>query len=632
VGVLTVLGVVFAWWSWKQGAYFDSVFYPGAIALFALLALLLVYAPFGGRVSGPAGLALISLVGLGALMTLSSLWSPTPAAAVRYGEHIFLYAAVFGIGLWVAHLLGRRMLLALAPVAIAGAVVGLAVLAVLMTGTDVTWYLHGDATLRLPIGYRNANAAFFLICLWPLLALAAESDWRWELRALAVAAGTVLFELAFLAQSRGSVPAVIVAALVYLALSRNRLRAAAMLALVVLPALPALPTLLDVFQYGKADPGVVPLLRDAANAIGITAVVSFVLAAYVLGRVAPGLVLRDRTRTAISRLLGIVALLLVVVGSLVFVTRHGGPVGFVDQRLKEFNRVGYPNLQGQGIRYGANVGSNRHDFWRVAVDEGLAHPVLGGGGGSFQSAYLEHRRSGETPEDPHSVEALIFSELGFPGILLLLAFLGAATLAALRARRLGPAAAGLVAGALAGAAQWLTQASFDWFWNYPGVTAPAIFLLGAATAPGLLDPSATRAGRIRGFGVAALLGLSLLAVPLYLSGRYTQRGLSETAANPHGAIADLERAAELNPLDAEPLITKGTIESGLGEESLALQTLREAAEREPDNYAIYYYLARELADSDPALAAQELQKARALNPRDPTVAALQRELDAATRR
>jgi O-antigen ligase len=631
VAALLLLAVtaLIAWWAWKQGAYFGAVFYPGAIVAFGLLGMLVAFAPFAGRVTGPAGVALLSLVALAAWMLLSTLWSPTPATALRYAEHAFLYAAIFGLGLWIAHQLGLRMLLSLTPLAVAGALVGVATVVVLATGTDVTWYLHEDATLRFPIGYRNANAAFFMICLWSVLALAVETDWRWELRALAVAVGTVLIELTFLAQSRGSIPGMVLALLVYLVLTSNRLRAAVTLGLMVLPALLAVPTLLDVYRHGSADPAAVPFLRSAAKAIAATGFASLLVAGVALGGMAPRLRLRERTISSVSRVATVLALLVVLIGGSLFVSRHGGPIGFVDQRVREFNRVGYPDLHGQGIRYGANIGSNRHDFWRVAIDEGENHPLLGGGGGAFQVAYLQQRLSEESPEDPHSMEALMFSELGLPGLALLLAFAGAAALAGWRSRRLGPLAAGLVAGCLAGGTQWFVQGSFDWIWNYPGVTAPAIFVLGVAAAPALLDPRAGRRGWWRSLAAAALVGVALLAIPLFLSGRYAQRGYDESTADPRGAISDLERAADLNPLDPVPLLSQGTLELRLGQSAAALESFREAAGREPDNYAAQYYLAAQLAASNPAEARQAVRRAHELNPRDPRIAALQRRLDEA---
>jgi O-antigen ligase len=626
--LLAAVSGLLIWWGWKQGAYFGGVFYPGALLAFLLLAMVLVLVPFDGRIRGPALVALAALTALAAWMLLSAVWSPRPAAAVADAWHGFLYAALFALGLWVVNLLRARMALALTPVAIAVAVLGVATAVVLATGADVTWYLHEDATLRFPIGYRNANAAFWMIGLWALLPLITESGWRWELRALLAGAGTLLVELTVLSQSRASIPAIALAGLVFLALSRNRLRATVALVLVFLPALPALPTLLDVYHYGNAAPGVVPLLRDAARAIAATAALSVVVGALALGWVGPRLRLGPRTASRIGRVLAIAAALTVVAVGSVFVARHGGPVGFVDQRIEEFGRIGYPDLRGQGIRYGVNVGSNRGDFWRVAAREGLDRPLLGGGAGSFEVAYLERRRSDNAPEDPHSVEALMLSELGFPGLLLLATFLVGAVLAGLRSRRLGPGAAALVAGSLAVAAQWLVQTSVDWIWNYPGVTAPAIFLLGAAAAPALLDPGAARARRIRALGAAALAALALLAVPLYLSGRYVQRARGEEGSEPRTAIADFGRAADLDPLAAEPLLAKAAIQSRLGERGPALATLREAADREPRNYAVQLLVAAELRGSDPAAAREAIRRARQLNPDDPTVKAVWRRLAA----
>lgn len=625
--MLALVAVLFTWWGWKQGAYFGSVFYPGALATFLLLALLLAMAPFAVRFTGPARVALLALLGLAVLGLASALWSPLPAAAVEDAWHGFLFLALFVVGVWTTHLLRARMAMALVPVAVAGAAIAVATVAVLANGSDVAWYLHSDATLRFPIGYRNADAAFFLICLWPLLAL-VSGGWDWRLRSLLVGLGTVLVELTFLSQSRGSVPAALLAGVLFVWLSRDRLRAAAAIALVAVPVLPALPSLLDVYRHGEADAVALSLLGEAAQAIWLTALLSLALAALAFGFLGPRLRLEAGAREALSRGLALLALLAALGGGAIFVARHGGPLDFVDQRVDEFGRIGYPDLHGQGIRYGANVGSNRHDFWRVAIDEGREKPLLGGGGGSFKVTYLQDRRSDETPEDPHSVEALMLAELGLPGLALLVAFVVAAAMAALRSRRLGPAAAALVAGALAAAAQWLTQASYDWLWNYPGVTAPVMFMLGAAAAPALLDPAARYRGGLR-MGVAVgILIVALISAPLYLSARYVRRGYGEAKADPRLAIADFQSAARLNPLDAEPLLAKGTVEAHLGERQAALASLRDAVQREPDGYLPRYLIAAYLAASDPAAARVELARARALNPSDRAIAALERRLEA----
>jgi tetratricopeptide (TPR) repeat protein len=632
IPLLVATLVLFGWWGWKQGAYFGPVFYPGAIAIYLLVALALLLTPIRERLDGPARLALGAAAGLAAWTLISILWTPVEAAAVADAERVFAYAVIFAVGLWATRLLGDRMLSALLPVAIAGALVGIATVIAIGTGSDFNWYLHSDATLRFPIGYRNANAAFFLICLWPLIGLAAQNDWRWQLRAPMVAAATILLELAVLAQSRGSLPAAAVALLVFLVVTPNRLRAAVVIALAAIPVLPALPALLDVYRHGLANPAVVPLLHDAARAVALTSAASLLLAALALGLFYPKLHLgRSRVR-AISWVTAIAATLAVVVGGAIFVSRHGGPIGFVDQRVSEFGKVGYPDLRKQGIRFGANVGSNRHDFWRVGLNEAVDHPLLGGGAGSFQFTYLQHRRSGESPRDPHSLVVRVVSELGLPGLILLIAFVVGCLLAAISSRRRGKLAAALVAASVAGGVQWFVQGSYDWFWLYPGVTAPGFYLLGVAAAPSISGERTGSGARPARLAVVATIAVfTLIAAPLFVSDRYSQRGLDEVSKDPTAALRDLERAAELNPFNDQPLIDRGALAASLGDRALALRAFRDAIARVPDDYAAHWFIARELLRSNPAAAQAALDRARELNPHGPEVAELQRRLKAASK-
>jgi hypothetical protein len=633
--LLAAVGVVLAWWGWKQGAYFGPVFYPGAIGIFCLLGLFLLIVPFGARLDGPARLAACAL-GLFALWTLVSVfWTPVPAAAVEYGERVFVYTAFFLLGIWATRSLGGRMQAALLPVAVAGALVGIATTIAIGTRTDVTWLLHEDATLRFPIGYRNANAAFFLICLWALLGLASPRERHWGLRALAIACGSIVVDLAFLSQSRGSIPAFILALVVFIALSARRLRAVTMVALALIPAISAAPAILAVYRYGHDTPGVVGPLHHAALWVGLSALISLVLAAVALGVVDPRLRLGDARTRLLSVAAGVSAALLVVVGAGVYVARHGGPVDFVEGRIHQFDQVGYPNLHGQGVRFGVNVGSNRHDFWRVSVDEGLAHPVLGGGAGSFQFAYLLHKRSDESPRDPHSLEALAFGELGFPGLILIILFVVACAMAIWRSRRRGPPqAVVLVAAAAAGGTQWFVHTSYDWFWQYPAIAVVGIFMLGIASAPGLARREQGDGLRLSVRRVAALATvlLALAAVPLFFADAYLRRGEGEAGTDNAAAAADYKHAAALNPLSDEALIDKGVVEARVGDKALAVQTLHEASGRVPDDYVPYYLLAEILGESNPTAAAAAAAEARSLNPRGPEVVALQRRLAAARKK
>ena len=165
----------------------------------------------------------------------------------------------------------------------------------------------------------------------------------------------------------------------------------------------------------------------------------------------------------------------------------------------------------------------------------------------------------------------------------------------------------------------MTQASYDWLWNYPGVTAPAVFLLGAAAAPAILDPefSLTRPARR---GAAALLAvLALLAIPLYLSARFLKDAYAKAATDPAAALDELRSSARWNPLDADPLVIRASIESREGESAAAIADLGNAIGREPDNFEAHLLLARQLASGEPAAAKEELARARELNPTDPAV-------------
>ena len=107
------------------------------------------------------------------------MWSSNPTIALSDAAKTFTYAALFAIGIWTGRLLWGRMILALTPVAAVGVLIGLGVVLTIATGHDAGPYVHlDDATLRFPLGYRNAEAAFLFISVWAFLALAVESEAR----------------------------------------------------------------------------------------------------------------------------------------------------------------------------------------------------------------------------------------------------------------------------------------------------------------------------------------------------------------------------------------------------------------------------------------------------------------------
>ncbi len=127
--------------------------------------------------------------------------------------------------------------------------------------------------------------------------------------------------------------------------------------------------------------------------------------------------------------------------------------------------------------------------------------------------------------------------------------------------------------------------------------------------------------------LAAVVVLILGVTPLFLSERYAKRALGEWTTDAPAAYNDLDSAASLNPLAADPLLTKGVIADQLGDRAVALAAFRDAVERVPDNYAGHYFLAQELSRANPAEAKRQIAIALTQNPHGPDVLQLAAQID-----
>jgi tetratricopeptide (TPR) repeat protein len=623
--LLGALALLWFWWAWRSGAYFGVIFYPGAIGLALALAVLLLFAPWPGswRSSWGATVALGGLLLLGAWTLLSAVWSPAPDEAFSDGARVLFYAGSFALGLWLCRLLAGRATLSLAPLAVAGGVAAVGTAITLVNGDDITRYLSRDGSLEFPLGYHNANAAFFLIAAWPALALATAPEADWRLRGAMLGCAVLCAEVGFLGQSRGSLVAIAPAVFVWLLISPYRLRALVWLMIAAGAAAAALPWLTDVYTTFNADDPAEPALEDAGRAMLITAAGSA-----LIGLAAARLVPTPRRPTTVSRSLILptaagIAVLLVGV-SATFAVAGEDPVDWVDERFEELGRSRSPELGAEASRFGFNATSQRPDQWRVAWEDAREEPLLGQGAGAFQFTYTRDRDADLTARDAHSVEMELLSELGFPALAMFVAVVVGALAGALRSRSLGPAPAALSAGALAAAAYWLAHSSIDWFWTYPAVTAPVFGLLGAAAAPALASALPALPRRPRIVVAVVVLVVAAAAVPLYLSERYVNDAYRGWESDLQGAYDDLDRAQALDPFSDEPPLAEGSIARQAGDRSRAADAFREAIDRTPDEWVSHLYLGELLARDDPEAAERELEIASDLNPRS---AAVQRALD-----
>jgi hypothetical protein len=633
VFLLAVLAIVWSWWAVKYGAFFGTVLLPGTILLCGATVLLVWTAPWraGLRPSRPAAIALASLAALGAWATLSAVWSPAPDIAIATGQRILVYALAFGLGIWLCTLMGERRHLVLLPLALAGAFAGVFTIVGMLNTDSVGRYLETDATLQFPLGYRNANAAFFAIALWPALGLASRRSTAWPLRAAALATSTLCIDLALLSQSRASLLGGAAALAAYLLFGHDRARRLGWLALAVLPALPIIPSLVDLFDAGTRDAPLRTAL-DELHAAGRVAALTSLLS-LAIGTVAALVGSRIPTsprRVELANRAALVGLVVVAIGgSITFASAVGSPIDWIDKRVSQLGSGHDIDYAGKSSRFSSLSASTRRPaIWRVALLDARDDPLLGDGGGGFRYTYLRKREpnSPGAVQDAHSVELENLSQFGIPGLALFATAVIAAGVGAVRARRLGPEPALLSVVALTAAAYWLVHSSVDWFWPYPALVAPVFSLLGSACAPALQTGGDALRGRWRLAVTAVVAALAISAVPPFLSERYVNSAYGEWRSDPSRAYDQLHRAQRLNPLSADPLLAEGAIAKANGDRRRAIDAFREAIDVRPEEWASYYNLARLYARESPRLAREQLAIAKEKNPHGPEIAALRREL------
>ena len=619
-----LLTILWTWWALAEGAFFIAVLYPGAIVLYLGIATLLGFAPLRIRGGGPHEIALLALLALVLWTIVSIAWTPARDMAVEDAERCLVYAATFFTALWFGTLLLRRIALAVAPFVIAIATVCVVTIVVGLVA-DPTTLLDEEFTLDFPLGYRNATALFLVFGILAGISLAARRrgpDW---MPYVGAALGATSGSLMLLCQSRGSVPALVVGIVVLLAAAPERGRALLALAAVLAPAALTAPWALEPFTFVD-DPGAVGgPLRDALFAAAAAGGLAFGLIALVQ-RAERRITDPEQFERNAGRLLIVTGAVLVLAVPIGLVATDTNPIDSLSNTVEKGNESTSAVTENSGSRFLFTGGLQRSDYWSVALDEFGDAPLLGDGAGGFRTRYLQDRDSDQNPRDAHSVELELLGELGIPGLLLFGLAFGAGIAGALKTRRLGPEGAFVAALGLTIAGAWLAQASIDWFWSYPVLTAPMFGMLGIACAPQALALEETTGKGRRRIGIVACLAVSLLLVPLFLAERLTVDASTSYEADPQAAIDATDRAASLNPFEDQPLLVQAAIAERIGDDELALEAIERARTRQPDEWAGYLLGARVLGRTDPEAALSELALGQQLNPRDPKLAELEKKL------
>jgi tetratricopeptide (TPR) repeat protein len=613
--------VLFIVWATSQGGYPLTHWAPGALIVLVLLGLALALVGLrAGEVPLPVKIAVGCLAGYTALSFASILWAAVPGEAWEGANRTLLYLLVFALfALWrqrgasAALLLGGWTL----------AMIALAAFVALHVNAEAGHLggLFAGERLAYPTGYPNASAAQWLMAFWPALLLARSERLPWALRGVLAGGAVLLAEVALLSQSRGSLYATPVMLVLVFALLPGRVRTFAVLVPVAAGIGVAAPTVLHVGDRLKGNGGNVAAALHSATAAIFAAALVVGLVVAVGAAIESRRVLSPATDRRLHKgvaAVAVLALLAVLAGGLV---AAGNPLTRVRHGWDTF-KGGYAADNTGGNRLVSGLGSNRYDFYRVGLNEFVAHPLVGIGADNFEQQYLRYGRSDETPHYPHSIELRTLAQTGVIGALLALVGLAAALLAAARGLRgADPLGRAVVAAALAGFGYWVVHGSFDWFWEFAGLGAPAFAMLGLACALAPRGRIASRPRRIGwpaiGVGIAvALVAAASIAAP-WLSQRQVQSAARVWTKSPQTAYARLNDAARLNPLSDEAYVVAGSIALRFDDLARADREFALALKRTPgDAYATLERGAIASTENDRRAALALLERAARLNPRD----------------
>ena len=614
---------LFIVWATDQAGYPVTHWGPGGLIVLALLGIAVVIVGVRAADIPPrVRIALACLAGYTALSFLSILWAAVPGDAWEGADRTLLYLFVFALfACWGQRGHSAALLLGAWTLAMVGLAVFVALHLNTATGASLQGLLPGGR-LVYPTGYANANAAQWLMAFWPALLLARSERLPWALRGVLAGGAVLLAEVALLSQSRGSLYATPVMLVLVFALLPRRARTFAVLVPVAVGIGAAAPAVLRVGNHlknGFVEPAAIHSATAATFAAAVAVGLAVALGAAIERRRSFSAPAAARVHRGVAAV-AIATLLVVLAGGWAVA---GNPVARVRHGWDTFTSESGYGANSSGSRLTSGLGSARYDFYRVALNEFAAHPLGGIGADNFAQQYLRYGRSEETPHYPHSVELRTLAQTGVIGTLLALVGLGAALMAAARGLR-GPDPLGraVVAAALGGFAYWAVHGSFDWFWEFAGLGAPAFALLGLACALAPRGPAAPNPRRVGRLGIAvgvlaAFAAAASLTAP-WLSQLQVQSAVHVWTKAPQAAYARLNDAARLNPLSDDAYLVAGSIALRFGDLARADHEFALALGRTPDDaYATLERGAIASTENNRRGALEFLERAALLNPRDP---------------
>jgi len=616
VPTVVVAAIVF-WLAYDSGTY--GLTSRTGTAIVVWWAIVLAAAVLSGafrRIGRPAAVTGLSMAGLAAWSLASTAWAPNAAAAFAESDRV---ALAFGVFL-VAVLWSARSQLTRWCDGIALGVTAIVLLAlasrffpsIVAHGSALPFLTVGGTRLSYPVGYWNGLGALVALAA-PLVLRIAVSGARPAMRGLALAALPAFAATAYLTSSRGAALEITIALFVFFVASPRRVRAAVAIVAAGIATIPIAAYLrhASVLANGPLDGHAAR--HQGAVAAAILVASSCVLAvAYAWGlRVSAS---RLPAAARFERPLLVAVLVLAVAG---IVASH--PV----KRFHDFKYA--PVVSGTSVsqHFLSGSGNGRWQMWSVAVREFKAHPLLGGGAGSYEEWWARYRNSSTFVKNAHSLYAETLGELGIVGLLLVLGFVLTPIVVGVRRRvRARGEHALTLAALLAGFAAYAGAAGVDWVWQIPGVTLPAIVLLGLLVAPSAAASPVVEAPRrsvspalriavvVAGIAIVAAEAIPLLAqVQLDASHAAALRGDGTTA------LRHARSAESIESWSPDPYEQVALLQEQIGNLGAARTAIGSAIARDGSDWQLWLVRARLETESGAIpQATVSLNRAKHLNP------------------
>ena len=586
-----------AWWLLGIGAAFGIASAWSSIDRFALAAVGLL-----------AAFDIWILVSIG--------WASDAERALAQFNQVALYVAVLAIGVVLGRLVPGRVLVA----GVALALSGVAVVALVSRCFPSTFGLQPGSTilsalksrLSFPLGYWNGLGIAVALAYPLLFSIMVSRRSRLE-SALAAMPLPILAAVMYLTSSRGAFVAAGVAVLTFALLTPKKWPVLA--AFIVACGAGAVAVGVLVPKNALVDGDVntaqgVEQGHHAALWIGIASIVTaFVWAGLAeVGRRLPSPSRRIGQATA-------AALVLIVLVAIVL----AHPIAKFDAFK---SNAAIANTHGSTTTNHLlnSSGSGRWQFWSAAISEFQAHPLKGGGAGSWGSWWLQHGTlPGVFTEYAHSLYLEALGELGIVGLLLLVAAVLVALVGAVRSALVLQSSE--IAAAAACGIAFFAAAAYDWVWQLAGVAVVGVGMLGFALGA-LPSTRSSALGRLGVLRPALALVAVAAIIPQYVvlaTGSHIRNSQAAfKAVDGPRARSEALAAKAIEPWAASPYLQLGLISEAEGNYSAAARWLDDAISRSKRDWSLWLTAARiEVENGNARSAVRDLAEAKRLNPSSP---------------